>query len=383
MTENAWLEKARALQPIVEKYRDEAERERHLSAPVFEAMRDAGLFGMLVSKDFGGANTSLEDAVRVIEEISRHDGATGWNATIGIGGALMADYLPEEHARTVFGGGPAAGSFGGTGQAIPVEGGYRVSGRWGFASGCHNAPWFAAGCPIIEDGAPRLLPSGAPDVQIMFMPAAECSILDTWTSVGLRGTGSHDIEAQDVFVPEGRHVSFLGMRQPAAERPSRAYATSFFANQGPLLSAVALGIAREALDAFKELATAKTPRGGSISLAQQHTVQAAFGRAEGLLRSARAYVYEVTREADACASDDKAQELTATMRLAGAQAAANAIEAVDLMYDWAGTSSVYAPNRIERCWRDVHVVSHHINIATVSFEMVGQYLLGGPLAQRR
>jgi alkylation response protein AidB-like acyl-CoA dehydrogenase len=215
---DVWLDKARGLAPVVEKHRDEAEQQRHLSTPVADAMRDAGLYGMLVSKAFGGSQASLESAVRVVEELSRQDGATGWNATIGIGGALMADYLPEEHARTVFGDGPAAGSFGGTGKAVPVEGGYRVSGRWGFASGCHNAPWFAAGCPIFDDGTMRTLPSGAPDIQIMFMPASECRIIDTWTSVGLRGTGSHDIEAADVFVHAGRHVSLMGMRQPAPER---------------------------------------------------------------------------------------------------------------------------------------------------------------------
>jgi alkylation response protein AidB-like acyl-CoA dehydrogenase len=378
-----WLQKARDLEPIVAQYRDEAERERHLPAPVHQAMGEAGLFRMLVHEAFGGAQTTLEAAVRVIEEISRQDGGTGWNACIGIGGALMAEYLPEEHAAAVFGDGVAAGSFAPGGQAVPVDGGYCVTGQWPFASGCHNATSFAAGCFVSEGDGTRLMVNGVPDVRIFFMPAKECSIVDTWTSVGLRGTGSHDIAAQDVFVPEGRFVSFPGMRQPPPERAARAYATSFFANQGPLLSAVALGIGRCALESFKELATAKTPRGGSVRLADQQTVQEAYGRAEGLLRSARAYIYEVTREADECASAEKANELAATLRLAGAQAAANAITAVDLMYDWAGTSSVYAPNRIERCWRDVHVVSHHINIATVSFEMVGQYLLGGPLAQRR
>ena len=380
-----WLTKVRELEPIVTQYRDESERERHLSAPVFEAMRERRLFSMMVSKAFGGSQVPLETAVRAVEQVSQYDGAAGWNLVIGSGGALMADYLPEEHVPVVFGDWANAGSFGANGTAVPVEGGYRVTGRWGFASGCHNATFFAGGCRIIENGAPRLLPNGAPDIQIMMMPSSECRIIDTWTSAGLRGTGSHDFEAQDVFVPLGRHVSFFGMREPAPKRASRGYATNFFAMQGPLLAAVALGIARDAIESFRELATAKTPRGGSMTLAQQPTVQDAVARAEALVRSARAFVYEAARQSDALTdpTPEQATELSATMRLAGAQATASAVQAVDLIYDWAGTSSVYATSRIERCFRDVHVVSHHISIASVSFEMVGQYLLGGPLAQRR
>ena len=120
-------------------YRDESERERRLSAPVFEAMRERRLLSMLVSKAFGGSQVSLETAVRAVELVSQFDGAAGWNLVIGCGGALMADYLPEEHVPVVFGDWTIAGSFGANGQAIPVEGGYRVSGRWGFASGCHSA----------------------------------------------------------------------------------------------------------------------------------------------------------------------------------------------------------------------------------------------------
>ena len=122
-----------------------------------------------------------------------------------------------------------------------------------------------------------------------------------------------------------------------------------------------------------------------MTLAQQPTVQEAIARAEALVRTARAFVYEAARASDALAdpTPEQATELSATMRLAGAYAAASAAQAVDLVYDWAGTSSVYATSRIERCFRDVHVVSHHISIASVSFEMVGQYMLGGPLAQRR
>ena len=169
-------------------------------------------------------------------------------------------------------------------------------------------------------------------------------------------------------MPLGRHVSFFGMREPAPPRASRAYATNFFAMQGPLLSAVALGIARDALESFYDLANEKTPRGGSMTLATQPTVRDAYGRAEALVRQARALIYEASRESDALTdpTPEQATELSASMRLAGAQATANAIQAVDLLYGWAGTSSVYASSRIERCFRDVHVVSHHINIATVT-----------------
>ena len=179
----------------------------------------------------------------------------------GSGGALMADYLPEEHVPSMFGDCANAGSFGANGTAVPVEGGYRVTGA-GVASGCHNATFFAE-AEGYRGRAPRMLPNGAPDIQIMMMPASECRIIDMWTSAGTARDGVHDFEAQDVSCRGADTCRSSACASRRRNRASRGYATNFFAMQGPLMAGVALGIARDAIESFRELVgRRRSPRGG-------------------------------------------------------------------------------------------------------------------------
>src|SRR5437016_393779 len=161
-----WLEQARSLAPVIDKFRDEAERERQLPQPIFEAIRDAGLLSLVVPRTLGGPQVSLETFFRVIEELSRSDGSVGWNAFIGAGSGFFADYMAGAAAAEVFGQANSiiSGALGGSARAVPVEGGFRVTGRWPFASGCHNANWLIGGCLIFENGGPRMLPNGAPEI---------------------------------------------------------------------------------------------------------------------------------------------------------------------------------------------------------------------------
>src|SRR5262245_24926974 len=149
-----WLQKARALGSVIEQYRDQAEAERRMPAPLFEAMYAAGVYRTLLPRAFGGEGLPVAVAARVVEEVASHDGAAGWNLFIGSAGGLFHDYLPEDVAREVAAKGTVAGSFAAGGQAVSVEGGYRVTGTWSFASGCHNAAWLLGGCLIMEDGQP-------------------------------------------------------------------------------------------------------------------------------------------------------------------------------------------------------------------------------------
>src|SRR5438874_434165 len=153
-TTEDWLERARGLAPVIEKWRDQGEQERRLPRPIFEAMQEAGLFKMWLPRLYGGAEVASETSVKVVETISRFDGAAGWNLFIGGTGGLFAVLLPDAAAREVFGNADTivAGGFAPGGQAIPVAGGYKVSGRWPFASGCQHANWLVGGCLIMENG---------------------------------------------------------------------------------------------------------------------------------------------------------------------------------------------------------------------------------------
>jgi indole-3-acetate monooxygenase len=382
---NAWVERVRVLAPIVAQWRDAGERERHMPRPLFETLCDAGVYSMSAPKAVGGAEGDEEPVLQAIEELARQDGSVGWNVMIASNAAIIASYLPVATLWEVYRGGPStviAGALLPKGAAIPVPGGFCLTGRWTFASGCHQAHWMLGSSAVMTDGTPRLRPDGRPDVRTFFVPVGACEILDTWHTAGLRGTGSHDWQVTDVFVPEEQSFPVL-FDGPSA--PGALSVRDFAAYAGPRVAAVALGIARDAIDTFTALARTKTPALATSTLATQHTTHERVGRAEALLRAGRAFLYETVRELPYSPTYAEAlsDDLRACIRLASAHAAQSAAEAVHLMCNAAGTTAIYASSRLERCFRDVHVATQHAAIAPSNIEMVGQYLLGLGLQARR
>ena len=373
-----WVDRVRQLGPLVEQYRDEGERERRLPQPLFAAMRDAGLFSLWVPSNLGGAEVDVETSMRVVEELSRLDGAVGWNVMIaGNTSILWANLAPEvtadmlaEHPGHVIAGTVTSGR----GTACPVPGGFRVTGRWPFASGCHQADWLVCVCHIVEDGQPRAAPDGTPQPYTFVLPAADCEILDTWHTVGMRGTGSHDFQVRDLFVPEGRYFIARGGR---SYQPGPLYNTTFYHLWAPNIAAVALGIARAAIDVFLDLATTKKPSRSTVVLAQRESVQEKVGQAEALLRTGRAFLYETIRETWPLLVSGQPipERLTALNRLAASTAVDYCNSAVDLVFTMSGTTSVYA-GRLERCFRDVHVVQQHGVVNPNGVIMAGRQFLG-------
>src|SRR6266700_2700375 len=207
-----WVERARALAPVVAQWRDAGEQERHIPRPLFEALCDAGVFTMSAAKAVGGAEVEEETVLQVIEELARQDGSVGWNVMIASNAAIIASYLPATTLREVYRGGPStvlAGALLPKGAAIPVPGGFRLTGRWTFASGCHQADWMLGSSTVMAQGTPQLRPDGRPDVRTFCVPIGACEVLDTWHTAGLRGTGSHDWQVTDVFVPEAQSFPVL------------------------------------------------------------------------------------------------------------------------------------------------------------------------------
>jgi alkylation response protein AidB-like acyl-CoA dehydrogenase len=364
--------------PTIQEYRDEAELDRQLPASVMSAMLDAGLFTMWTAREYGGAEVNLSSFMEGVEAVSRIDAASGWVLANLVGGAVLAAYLPEQSAREIYANGPnvpIAGSVIPNGHAVPADGGYRLSGRWPLASGCQHAAWLACVALVFDGDTPRMSPHGGPDFKNMFFKREDCEILDTWTSMGLRGTGSTDITVSEIFIPEERVYSVF-TAPPTASGP--LYKIGILNLYSMVLSIVFLGIARAAIDSFVELAKAKTPTLSQTGLANRPTIHAEVARTEALVQSARAYLYEVARDlmAAVSAGDGVSEDLEARCRLACVNIGESCRKAVDTMFALAGATPVYSGHRLERCLRDVHTASQHLVVSPVWWEKTGQFYFG-------
>jgi indole-3-acetate monooxygenase len=371
-----FVDAATRLAPQIQASAEEIEQSRRLPLPLVEAIAQAGLFRLWIPRALGGEEVDPMTLVRVVEEVSRADGATGWCMAIGGEYGVFGGYLPTEAARDIYGSDPlvrTAGAFRPFGNAVVVDGGYRVTGRWPLGSGCQHSAWIVGGCRILDGDRPRLTPDGAPVTRILFFPAADCKILDTWHSIGLRGTGSHDYAVADVFVPATRSLSFR-------ERPTEAgplYMMPTIALFGTVLAAVPLGIARHAIDILLELAETKIASRSRQSLRADVTMQANLGHAEALLRSGRAFLYEALGEAWRVISAGQMLSIAqrAMLWLASSHAVATAKQATELMFSAGGSASPYTSGGLERCVRDIHAAGQHITVAPANYQMAGQAFL--------
>lgn len=371
---------AREMLPLIRAHADETERERKLAAPVVDALRTSGLFAMGVPAALGGLETPLIPALQTIEEVSYVDGASGWNVMIAFDGGLMAAHLSAARARLLVASIPRAiiaGSVAPSGQMVPADGGYRLTGRWPFGSGCQQADVFILGAMRFEKGAPVIGADGIPAMMEVAVPAADVRILDTWRVAGLRGTGSHDFTIENLFVAEGFAQP---MNLGAAVDKSLLYQFPIIASFAVAKAAVALGIARHAIDALKELALAKIPTGKMSLLRDQPAIQIDVARAEAIVRSARAFLRQTVDEVSqiVAASSAVAPQQIALVRLAAVDAVHRCAQAVDLMYNAGGAAAIYESSPLERCFRDAHVVTAHVVVQPGVYEAAGRVLMDLP-----
>jgi len=289
---------------------------------------------------------------------------------IGATSGLVSGYLPDAVAREIWGADPdlvTGGVFAPSGVATAVDGGHRVSGHWRFASGCEHCAWLMGGCVVRDDGPPR--------ARMFLFPAAAVQILDTWDVAGLRGTGSHDLIARDVLVPAGRSLS-LADDPPVATGP--LFAFPIFGLLALGIAAVALGVAARSVEELSALAREKTATGMRRRLAERAAVQQDVAQAEAAIGAARAFVAQVVDAAwDAARAEGRVPlALRARLRLAATHATAAAAGAVDRMYTAGGGTAIYADSALQRCFRDVHVITQHMMVAQPTWELAGRLLLG-------
>ena len=383
MRDTDYLQKARELAPILAAASDEIEELRELPERIVEALIEGGFFRMLLPRSLGGAELDPLTYVQVLEEIAKADPSTAWCLGQNSGCSMSAPYLEPAVAREIFG--PPRGILAwgpdlpGAGRGVAVEGGIRVTGRWGFATGSRHAAWLGAHVPIFEpDGTPRVNPNGRPFVRTVLFPKSSAEIIDNWHVIGLRGTGSDSYALDDLFVPQ----KYTCSRDNEAERrePGLLYRFTSGMIYAMGFSNVSLGIACGALEAFVELARDKIPRGAPKTLRENNVIQSETAQSEAKLRSARAFIHTTLREMweEAEAKGDFGLDKYWQLRLASTWAIHQARDVVAAIYHAAGATAIFNDNPFERRLRDIHAGTQQGQGRPIHFETVGQILLGLP-----
>ena len=372
---------AKELAPIVQKHNQDAERNRRLSQPVLNALRDTGLLRMSTPRSLGGLEADPITRALVVEEISRHDPAAGWTLENPLDWAFFCARLPDEGAEEIYSSGAdilIAAQFGRSLNAISTEGGYRISGRAPFVSNCYDADWISS--TVLVDVGQHLDDEHEPEMRMAYFPKANCEVIDTWDVMGMRGTGSNDISVTDVYVPKSRTFPMVPEFEPGSHYLGPLYRLPLVGAAATGIPTPMLGVARRAVDEVTELALTKTPVASSGLLKERSSAQVQLGKAEAVLRSGRALLLDTVSEAwQRCLADEPhSLKQRADLLLAMSHAMSSSVQAVELACAIAGTSAFRASSPLERCFRDVQTMRHHVFAAEARYGTFGQVYLGVP-----
>jgi alkylation response protein AidB-like acyl-CoA dehydrogenase len=370
------------LRPAIERAAPEIERQRELSPELLADLHAAKMFRLLLPRSVGGEELDPATYLQVIEELAKADGSTAWCVAQASGCSMSAAYLASDIAREMFGAPDAVLAWGPSGpnaKAMRVDGGYRATGTWMFASGSRHAQWLGGHSPVVDaQGAAVLGSDGTPLERTVLFSKSSAAITDVWHVVGLKGTGSDTYSVTDLFVPGA--YSFT--REAAEDRRETGplYRFTTFQLYGVGFAGVALGLGRACLDAFIELAGVKAPKAYARLLRENAVIQSQVALSEAKLQSSRAFLLQVLEEmwTSAARGEEFSIAQRAALRLAGTYAVHQAKDVVDTVYHAAGATAIFESNPFERRFRDVHTVIQQIQAQAANFELVGQLLLGMP-----
>jgi len=369
----------REMRPRLDSRAREIEAARRVPADILDELKRLGVFRMNAPRSHGGLELPLRDSCEVLTEIAKVDGSVGWVVMIGSFASLILGRLPRPLFDQIYRDGPditVAGAAAPGGTAEVFDGGYRVTGRWPFASGCDHADWLFGFCIATRNGVPEPGPmEGVPPLKIVVLPAKDWQIEDTWFAHGLRGTGSHHIALNDVWVPESNVIDlFTG--HPSVGGPLFQGAPAFFVTTH---CAFALGLAEGAIQDLVDLTdTGKCPVYGRIALKDAPTVQFELGRAEVVLRAARALMQE---QCDIDWQDclaGRIQDLDRTTRRHQSATWINEVcgQAIETCYRLGGASSVYETSPLQRRLRDISAATQHLSVNSRHYLTAGAQRLG-------
>ncbi|PTL83855.1 acyl-CoA dehydrogenase family protein [Vitiosangium sp. GDMCC 1.1324] len=375
------LQAARDLLPVISARAADIESGRRLPLDLLQQFKQAGFFRMFVPRSHGGLELDLWTACELLETLARADGAAGWTAMIGMETPNLLSLLSRERFDAIYSAGPdviMGGPFNAQGQAVMEAEGYRVTGRWGFASGCEHCDWMFANCVVLQDGQPRPGPvPGMPLTRAMLFRASQVRIIDTWNVLGLRGTGSHDVAIDGAFCPgEDSFDIFFGascLQGPGFTAPVQHFALH--------MAAVALGIAQGAVDDLVKLVTTgKRRMYARVPLIESPVLQLELGRIEMTVRAARALLRDTVEEFWTACMNGPASALPLAPRLSATLAwvTETAAGIVETCYRAGGSSSLKDGSSLQRRFRDIYTFRQHAAAAEGWFGQAGAALLGQP-----
>ncbi len=361
-----FLENVRSLDDLLRAHSDRHEQDRRLAFEVVEAMKSANVFRMYVPFAYNGPNLDPITATSAVAAMAQSDAASAWCAVIASLTSHCAGVLDPSVADAVFGDqrNVVCGAYAPSGRGVSVDNGWVVNGRWAWGSGSPFADWMTGGT-ITDDGA----------FHQMLFRRSDVELLDNWYSSGLRGTGSHDFIATDVFVERGYSLQ-IGVSAPTTDAAiARMPLFPLFCSG---IAAVMIGIARRAIEEITALALTKKPAQANKTLANSAIIQVDVARAEAMIRSSWSYLidelsaaWELVERGDRVPTDVRLRA-----RLAAAHIGGEMCRAVDLCYHAGGGTAVYSDSPLQRCFRDVHTAAAHIMVSPRSFETVGRQRFG-------
>lgn len=374
--------KATALGPLIREHAAEAERERRLSKPVMKALVASRLTTMFLPKALGGFETDPLTCMRVVEELSSSDSIAGWMMMVANSSAWVSSRFPAKTVETLFADLDdciQAAAFQPPVEAREAAGGFRLTGRRPFASGAHAARWVVLTGMLTDDaGQPRIV-GGMPQVVGAVVPREKVEIVDTWHGLGMRGSDSCDVSVRELFVPADYTFPLAPVFEPNAYYRAPLYRLPMI---GAIVLAhiapVATAIARNAIEAVRALCAKRVPMGSMVPMRDRGAVQEKLGRAEGMLRSARALMYEAMADAWArtLAGETLSLQQRADLLLASTQTVQMSVEVTDLMFGAGGSSAVFVGNPLERFLRDANVIRQHGFVCRARYETCAQVMLG-------
>ena len=364
-----------ALCGAVARQADAIEAARQVPGDLARELAHAGLFNMFVPKEIGGRELSPPDGMAQLQKLAMHDAASAWICMIGSTAALGGAFIDAAIGADMFAapGRITCGIFAPNGRALREGDGYRVSGRWAWASGSANADYIGLGCMALEnaDDTP-----GGDKIRLMMIPREEIIFHDTWHTMGLCGTSSGDVEVKDIFVPAAHSYS-IATDTPWAD--GLLYKMPYFGFLATGVGAVALGNARAALDDVLELATQKKAMGHSRTLAERSGVQAALAEAEAEWRSCDAFYWNTLNMIwdDVQKGAEMTPQRRADLRLISTHAVRRSVTVVRAAHDIAGGTSVYKTSAVQRRLRDAETMTQHMIANANTYELAGRVMLGG------
>jgi alkylation response protein AidB-like acyl-CoA dehydrogenase len=380
---SALLESVTAMAGEIAERAPETERNRGLPSDIVQRLRAAGLFRMMVPRSYGGEELTLLQAVRVIEALAKADASAGWNAMVIFGFNAGIGRYPRAVVNEVLSAGPDVvmrGALAPLGRAVPSDGGYTINGRWPFASGSYTPEWVIASCIVMDGDKPLIGANGAPDVRMALIPGSRAEFLDTWDTVGLKGTSSHDFVVRDTFVTSAYTTNFFDPTVPPAfETP--LLKMPFFALTPTTHSAVVIGIAQGALDDLATLArTKRSAFNPTVRLAEDSIFKHKLGELAVRLAALCALM-----DQQASATDAKAHsgEPFGPPDIFGGAAMTShthveCVEIVNAAFALAGSTPVYSSSPLQRRWRDVRCAAQHIGASPAAYGNYGALLAGEP-----